>query len=121
MLSIWKRIARKKAIEVIEAELPGMIRQKIDEEIRSRLPKMIEQIVAEKLESTPDAPLSHSGFGWALSIALRKHWPDIDGGTAAQWLWGYVGVRFGSKGYVWTYAAAQDLARQYVEDFGEPA
>lgn len=89
--------------------------------IDDKLPALVEKIITEKYEHDPNLPLTETGFSWALSIALQKHWPEIDGKTAARWLWDYVDVPFGAKGYRWTYAGAQEIALQYVQEFGEEA
>lgn len=89
------------------------------------LPELFGKVVAESIvkavAAEPDRQLSPIGFRWACAIALKKYWPDMDVRTAAYWLTDYVGVPIGTTGYVWTFSAAQDLAREYVEQFGEAA
>lgn len=89
------------------------------------LPELFGRVVAESIvkavTADPNKPLSPIGFRWACAIALKRHWPDLDTRTAAYWLTDYIGVPVGTHGYDWTYAAAQDLAREYVEQFGEAA
>lgn len=105
----------------LDGVISKTVRETIIKAIDDRLPALLEEIMTDKFEREPNLELTNAGFGWALSIALRKHWPDIDRGTAARWLWEYVGVPHGRKGYEWTYAAAQEIAAQYVSDFGEAA
>jgi len=112
MLHLLRKLIRRRVAETVNETILNTV--------EARLPDIIEKCISEKLEGEPDLPLSHAGFGWALSIGLRKHWPDVDGKTAAQWMWEYLGVPHGRKGYTWTYAAACDLAAQYVSDFGDP-
>lgn len=102
-------------------EIEDTVNDTVCKVVSDKLPALVEDIIAEKLSREPDLPLSNAGFGWALSIALRKHWPDVDGKTAAAWLWDYIGVPFGTSGYAWTFSAAQDVAREYAEQFGEAA
>mgnify|MGYP001443662189 CR=1 FL=1 len=85
------------------------------------LPSLVDEIAVAKFERGPNLELTNAGFGLALSIALRKHWPDLDGETAARWLWDYISTPFGSKGHDWTYSAAKEIAAQYVSEFGERA
>lgn len=110
-------------MSVVSALFQRRIRQEVDsiivKVIDDLLPPRVEEVVAKRLEQMPTADLTSAGFGWALSIALRKHWPEIDGKTAARWLWDYVGVPFGTRGYGWTYADAREIASQYVAQFGE--
>ncbi len=103
------------------SEIERSVKNAIEKVVDSKLPALVEDVISEKLAKTPDAHLTREGFGWALSIALRKHWPELDGPTAARWLWDYLDVPYGTTGYTWTYAAAQDLAREYAEQFGESA
>lgn len=89
------------------------------------LPALIGHAVAasvvKAVTNDPDKPLSEIGFRWACAIALKQHWPDLDIRTASYWLTDYIGVPVGTPGYDWTYSAAQDLAREYVGQFGEAA
>lgn len=85
-----------------------------------RLEPIIVRIAAKRFAETPDAELTEAGFNLALGIALRKHWPHVSRHQATLWLLDYLGVPFGAAGYIWTPAAADDLARQYVTEFGEP-
>ena len=112
-MSWLHRIVRKE----VEKTVDRTIKKVIDE----KLPALVEKIITESYEREPDRPLTETGFSWALSIALRKHWPELDSKTAARWLRDYVGVPFGASGYRWTYAGAQELALQYVQEFGEAA
>lgn len=112
-MSWLRRLVRKHVENTVDETIAKVIDDK--------LPALIEKIITEKYESDPNLELTETGFSWALSIALRKHWPQIDGETAARWLWDYVGVPFGAKGYQWTYAGAQGLALLYVQEFGEAA
>lgn len=110
-MSAIRRMIAKTVDEVIRDQVPKLLDQK--------LPAIIEKIASEKFTANPDAPLTEAGFGWALGLSLREHWPDVSTGQAAKWLWEYVGVPYGAKGYLWTPAAAAEVARQYVDDFGE--
>lgn len=65
--------------------------------------------------------LTEIGFDWALVIALKRYWPDVGNRTAIRWLREYIGVPFGTEGYDWTVSAANTVAREYVENFGEAA
>lgn len=105
----------------LNAVISRVVSETIVKVVDERLPSLIEEIMTAKFEREPNVNLTNAGFGWALSIALRKHWPNLDGKTAARWLWDYIDVPYGSKGYVWTYAAAREIAAQYVSDFGEAA
>lgn len=100
---------------LIEKTVTETIKKVIDDE----LPGLVEKIITEKYEKQPNLELTEVGFSWALSIALRKHWPQMDNKTASRWLWDYVGVPFGAKGYKWTYSGAKELASEYVQEFGE--
>ena len=112
-MSWLRRLVRKH----VEKTVTETITKVVDD----KLPALIEKIITEKYEGDPNLPLTETGFSWALSIALRKHWPELDSKTAARWLRDYVGVPFGASGYRWTYAGAQELALQYVQEFGEAA
>lgn len=112
-MSWLRRIIRKEVEETVETTIKKVIDDK--------LPDLVSKVITEKYEADPNQPLTELGFSWALSIALRKHWPQVDGKTAARWLWEYIDVPFGAKGYRWTYAGAQELALQYVQEFGEVA
>lgn len=87
------------------------------------LPDLIGKVVAESIvkavTAEPNKPLSPIGFRWACAIALKRYWPEMDVRTAADWLMDYICLPVGTAGYDWTYAAAQDLAREYIEQFGE--
>lgn len=75
--------------------------------------------LAENFERKPNQDLTEIGFDWALAFALKRYWPDIDTSTAIRWLREYIGVPYGTVGYTWTAAAANDVAREYAEQFGE--
>lgn len=65
--------------------------------------------------------LTQTGFEIAFGMALARYWPGTTVGEARSWLWDYIGVPFGTAGFLWTTGAALDLARQYANEFGEGA
>lgn len=93
----------------------------VERTIEAILPPIVERMIGEILRKDPNHRLSKVGFGWALSMALREHWPGLDNVTAAQTLWEYIDVPYGDPSFVWTFSGAQELAREYVEEFGEVA
>ncbi|MBP2560805.1 hypothetical protein J2857_003574 [Neorhizobium galegae] len=105
----------------LDAIIAEAVSETIIKVIDDCLPSLAEEVLTKKFEREPDLELTNAGFGWALSIALRKHWPDLDGETASRWLREYIAVPHGRKGYTWTYATACEIAAQYVSDFGEAA
>lgn len=76
---------------------------------------------APQATPAPTGRLSREEFDAALVVALREYWPEVDASTAVYWLRDYLDVPHGAKGYAWTADAARNLARLYVEDFGEAA
>lgn len=106
---------------LVRRHVEKTVDQTVAKVVDEKLPTLVEKIITEKHEREPNLPLTEIGFSWALSIALRKHWPNLDGKTASRWLWDYIDVPFGAKGYRWSYAGAQELALQYVQEFGEAA
>ena len=86
------------------------------------LPTIIDEHLAKRFAENPELQLTKVGMGAAMSLALRKHWPDIDRRTAIDWMWEYIefsGIRFGDPDYEWTPRAAEELALSYVQEFGE--
>lgn len=75
--------------------------------------------IFKSVTEDPKRPLTEAGFRWACYIALSRYWPDTMPEEASRWLMEYCDVPFGSDGYDWTFVGAQNLAREYVIDFGE--
>jgi len=75
--------------------------------------------VVKSVTGDPDRQLSDVGFKWGCFIAMKQHWPDVTFQQAVDWLLEYIGVKIGTDGYDWSYAAAQCLAKEYVFQFGE--
>ncbi len=67
----------------------------------------------------PDAVLSKPGFEIAFAFALGRHWPGMSADKCRGWLWDYLGVEYGDSDYVWSARAAEELAQEYISDFGE--
>lgn len=102
----------------IEKFVDASIRKAVDE----KLPGAIRRILRERVFSDLNRPLTKAGFGWALSFALRDHWPEISDAEAASTLWKYLdfaGASFGDDDYEWTSGAAIALAAEYAGQFGE--
>lgn len=90
--------------------------------IADQLPGVVHGIIRESVTRDPKRQLTEVGFGWALAIALQKHWPDISALDASRDLWGYLAmakIDFGDPAYDWSYSAAEEIAREYAEAFGE--
>lgn len=105
------RLLRK----LVAESVPKAIQKVLDE----RLPSLIEEIMEKKFRENPDMPLSEVGFNWALYLALKKHWADIDGASAVKWLREYIDVPYGHPDYFWTPAAANLIASEYVMECGD--
>lgn len=88
-------------------------------DFRQNLGKAVADGVFTAVTKDPDRPLTEEGFRWACYIALLKYWPGVTPEDAGDWLIEYASEPFGSDGYDWTFAGAQNLAREYVLDFGE--
>lgn len=97
------------------------VRSEVERQLDKQLPGIIRGMLADKFAKEPDRELSKIGFNWALALAIKKHWPDIPDYEAVRWLREYVGVPHGHPDYVWTARAADELAAEYVAEFGEPA
>lgn len=95
--------------------------QAVEATLDRELPHIIEKHIRDRFERTPPQALSAVGFRWAWVLALEKHWPEVSRQTAARWLTDYLPAPIGTPGYAWTASAAADLARLYVEEFGEAA
>lgn len=83
----------------------------------------ISNIINEKIrELKPETQLTFAGFLNVFAVFLCDIWPDLDNNTAQIWCAEYLkmaDVRFGSESYFWTACAARDLAKQYVDEYGE--
>ena len=110
--------------DAIKEGVDRFFREEFPKMLDRELPGIIEGHLNKRFIDNPDMPLSEAGFGWAMILSLRKLWPDLDRKTASKWMWGYLhsaGITFGDPDYDWTPRAARDLARSYVEEFGEAA
>lgn len=103
--------------KIIEATVSETIVKVLDDQ----LPSLVERVAFELCENKPDQDLTEVGFRWASYFALRKHWPDVDRVEAANSIAEYIGVKVGTSGYSWTYSAAQEVAKEYADQFGEAA
>lgn len=93
------------------------VKNTVSEVIERELPILVPKAMKDCLEKTPDAQLNALGFSWAMAIALKEHWPDLDLKEASRLMWDYLdGIKFGDPGYSWSYSAAKELAHQYVLD-----
>lgn len=110
---IGRKIGREAAEEVIRDRLPQILNREI--------PRIIEECLNKRFSKEPNLPLTEVGFAWAFHLALKRRWPGIDAKTATHWLHEYLDMPIGTDGYDWTPAAAEDLAREFVSEFGEVA
>lgn len=69
--------------------------------------------------SPQDRQLSRSAFNDSLHHALRKYWPDVTRAEAVTWLRGYIDTPHGDDGYDWSRGAAEEIALEYVKEYGE--
>lgn len=114
--SLFTRAVQDGIDRFVKSELPKML----DRE----LPGIIERHMVKRFSEDRDLELTEIGFEWAMMLALRKRWPDLDRKTAAKWMREYVafsGMAFGDPDYEWTPRAADELAQHYVDEFGEAA
>ena len=101
-----------------------VVREEFPKMLDARLPAIIDEHLANSFAENPELQLTESGMGAAMSLALRKHWPDLDRKTSLDWMWEYVessGIQFNDPACEWTPRAAEELAFSYVQEFGEAA
>jgi hypothetical protein len=104
----WLRKAVKDAVEkTVRSELDRV------------LPGMTEAYMKKRFKDRPNEPLSPIGFTWAFVFELERWWKGVPRKEAAKWLREYMDVPIGTEGYIWTAAAAEELAREYASEFGE--
>ena len=118
VFSFWGRQAARK---VLERELPTMVKAEFERQLDLRLPSIIEDILRDRFRDRPNDPVSELGFNWALALSLRAYWPDVSNQDAVRWLREYIEVPYGHSDYDWSPAAAQLIAKEYVEELGEVA
>lgn len=106
---------------LIEDAVGKIVAEEAPRIMKRELPRIIESHLRERFKTMPDAALTPVGFHWAFYIALKKHWPSVPVKTASSWLVEYLDAPVGTAGYEWTPRAAEELARSYVDEFGEAA
>lgn len=55
----------------------------------------------------------------AFYQTVLYYWPDVTASECREWAREYTSAQFGASGFDWSEEAARDLARKYVEEFGE--
>ncbi len=95
------------------------IRKSVRRGIGEAIPGVVEKVMAERFAEWPDKELTEIGFRWAFALRIRHHWPDVALKDASYWLNDYMPSRFGDPEYDWSARAAQELADEYVMEFGE--
>lgn len=58
-------------------------------------------------------------FEQAFVTRLVSYWPDVETTDAIKWLWDYMGVVFGDSKHEWGKEVAEQLADDYIREFGE--
>lgn len=99
----------------IRAILPTVL----DKALKERLPSLVHEALAERFAKHPDRQLSEVGFRWAWVLRIQQHWPSVEKNEAARWLDDYMPASFGDPEYDWSARASQELADDYVREFGE--
>jgi hypothetical protein len=111
--SLFSALTRKHAEDGIQ--------QAVDQFSKETLPGLVEDALIKNFKDNPDRRLQEGWFNLSLARCLQVHWPDIDDQTAIRWLREYIGARYGNPRYRWTYSAAEAVAYEYAQTFGEPA
>lgn len=104
---------------IIDNHISSVIAEVVPKLLDERLPAIIDRIAADRFASDPAARLTEAGFGLAMSLALRAHWPELSRVEATRLMWEYVEVPFGADGYDWTPLGAKEIALAYASEFGE--
>lgn len=94
-------------------------RNAIFEKVEADLPNIVHGRLVENFRAQPDQQLPAGWFDLCLAHCLKQHWPDVDDDTAVRWLREYIGVKHGTRGYDWSYSAAEAVANEYASTFGE--
>jgi len=111
--------------EKIDAIVKDTIRDEGPRIVNSLItPEYVHGIMREVFEKDPNRQLTCVGFGNAMALSLNDIWRDIPFKECARLMWEYLsmaGIRYDDPDYSWSYSAAQDLAREYAETYGEAA
>lgn len=102
----------------LSGKISDMVRTTINRELDRVLPGLVVGHLKKRFKDEPNKPLSAVGFTWAFALEIQRWWPNVPHKTAAEWLREYLDVPFGSDGYIWTAAAAEELAREYISECG---
>lgn len=111
MISLFRSMAKRWSREGVE--------QAVDKFSKDTLPGLVEDALIKNFKANPNRQLQEGWFNLSLAYCLKQHWPDVDGTTAIRWLRDYIGARYGNPRYDWTYSAAESVAREYAQTFGE--
>lgn len=83
------------------------------------LPGIVEVTLRDRFRDAPDKPLSRVGFEWAFYFGIKRYWTNVSRADTTPWLWEYLDTPYGNPEYSWTARDAEDLAKEYVCEFGE--
>lgn len=99
----------------IQEQVSVAVEAAIDEKL---LPVLLREM-AISFRKQPQAQLTPLGFSWAVTLAFQKRWPNVSHEEANSWMRAYLEVPYGTHGYEWTAAAADEVTAAYISDFGE--
>jgi len=116
-MSIFGNWISKAVSQAVEDEMPSAIEKAFDR----ILPGMVERAILEKFRSEPNRQLSELGFNWALALSLKEFWPEMSVADAVSSLRSYIDTPHGHSDYDWSFNAAREIAREYVNEVGEVA
>lgn len=95
------------------------VEETLVKELDRQLPKLVETILREKFKREPHKQLSRIGFTWALVLGFEDVWPEIGRAGATSCANDCLEIPYGTAGYDWSAAGANELVRDYVSAFGE--
>ncbi|MCV9909966.1 hypothetical protein OIV19_20415 [Brucella sp. HL-2] len=67
----------------------------------------------------PEKFTSKTKYYRAFYHEMLRYWPGVTSSEAREYAREYTSAQFGASGFDWSEEAARDLARRYVEEFGE--